>query len=141
MAIMRYRDWDPFQEMAKFLDRYPSKLPKAVEDFRFPAVDVQDKDSSVLITAEIPGIKPENLELELHDNQLMIRGEKKEKKGEKDESGRYYYKERSFGSFFRTIPLTQEVDPDKVDANYKDGLLKVEIAKSEAKKAKKIKVK
>lgn len=140
MAIMRYRDWDPFKEMARVFDWRPAKHTNW-EEMRFPAVDVEDKGSAIVVKAEIAGIKPNNMNIELHDNHLIIRGEKQEEREEKDEEKKYYYKERTFGSFSRTISLGQEVDPEKVKAEYKDGLLTVTLEKSETKKARKISIK
>ena len=142
MAIMRYRDWDPFKEMVKLLDwRLAPSRDWNVSEPRFPAVDVEDKGNMLVVKAEIPGMKAEDVDIELHESQLMIRGEKKEEKEEMDEDKKYYYKERTFGSFSRTISLGQEVDSEKVKAEYKDGLLTVTLEKTEAKKARKISIK
>ena len=81
MAIMRYRDWDPFREMAKLLDWRPRLLRDwETSELRFPMVDVEDKGNALVVTAEVPGMKAENVDIELHDSQLMIRGEKREEK-------------------------------------------------------------
>jgi HSP20 family protein len=142
MAIVRYSGRDPFKEIAKLFDWKPAKIfDWDMPEMRFPAIDVEDKGDSLLVKAEIAGVKPEDMEVELHGDQLLIRGEKKEEKEEKDEERKYYYKERSFGSFSRTITLGVEVDPEDIDAQYKDGILSVTLKKSEAKKAKKIDIK
>jgi HSP20 family protein len=142
MAIMRYRDWDPLKEMAKLFDWKPAKLwGMEPGEMRFPALDVEEKGDSFIVKAEIPGVNPEEMEVELHGDQLMIRGEKKEVKEEKDEEKKYYYKERSFGSFSRSIALGVELDPEDVQAEYRDGVLTVTLRKAESKKAKKIDIK
>lgn len=142
MAIMRYRDWDPLKEMAKLLDWRPALLRDwDVSELRFPAVDVEDEGNTIVVKAEIPGMKAEDVDIQLYDGQLVICGEKKEEKEEKDEEKKYYYKERTFGSFSRTVSLGQEVDPEKVEAQYKDGLLTVTLEKTETKKARKISIK
>lgn len=141
MAIMKYRDWEPIREMARALDWRPAFFRDwNFSELQFPALDVEDKGSAIVVKAEIPGMKAEDVSIELHDGQLMIRGEKKEEKEEKDEEKKYYYKERTFGAFSRTISLGHEVNPEKVKAEYKDGLLTVTLEKTEAKKARKIKV-
>ena len=79
MAIMRYRNWDPLKEMAKLFEWRPAKMFNWGEnELRFPALDVEDKGDSLLVKAEIPGVKPEEMEVELNGDQLLIRGEKKE---------------------------------------------------------------
>ena len=142
MAIMRYRDWDPFREMARALDWRPALFKDwDASELRFPALDVEDKGSTIVVKAEIPGMKAEDVDVQLYDGQLVICGEKKEEKEEKDEEKKYYYKERTFGSFSRMVSLGQEVNPEKVKAEYKDGLLTVTLEKTEAKKARKISIK
>jgi HSP20 family protein len=144
VAIMKYRDWDPFKNFPKLIDfgsMLPSLWPSGWEEMRFPALDVEDKGNAFIVKAEIPGIRPDDIEIEIHNGQLMIRGEKREEKEEKDEERKYYYRERSFGSFSRTVSLGEEVDPDKVKAEYRDGILTVTLEKSEARKARKIKIK
>lgn len=142
MAIMRYKDWDPFRELTNVLDWRPRLLTDwEISELRFPAVDVEEKGNAIVVKAEVPGIKPEDINIELHDNHLLIRGEKKEEREEKDEQKRYYFRERAFGSFARTISLTHEVDPEKVKADYKNGVLSVTLEKTEARKTRKIPIK
>jgi len=142
MAIVKYKDWNPFREMEKLFDWRPSLLQNwEMPEVRFPALDVEDTGDAFVVRAEVPGIKPDDINLEIHGNQLMIRGEKKDEREGKDEEGKYYYRERSFGSFSRTVALGEEIDPEKVRADYKDGVLTVTLEKSEAKKARKIKIK
>jgi HSP20 family protein len=142
MAIMRYRDWDPLKEMAKLFDWKPAKMMGwEMPEMRFPALDVEEKGDSFIVKAEIPGVDPEHMEVELHGDQLLIRGEKKEEKEEKDEEKKYYYKERSFGSFSRSVALGVELDPEDVKADYRDGVLTVTLKKAESRKARKIDIK
>jgi HSP20 family protein len=142
MGIMRYKGWEPFREMARLLNWRPALLTNwDTPELCFPTVDVEDKGDAIVIKAEMPGVKAEDMEIELHDSQLIIRGEKNEEREEKDEKSDYYCKERIFGSFCRTISLGHQVDPEKVKAEHKDGLLTITLEKSEAKKAKKIEVK
>ncbi len=105
----------------------------------WPAVDVSEREDDLLVRAELPGMTAEDIDIEVQGNALMIRGEKKD---ESEESGeRYHYVERRSGSFQRMIQLPNEVDPDQIDANYKDGVLTVTLPKSEAAKPKRIAVK
>jgi HSP20 family protein len=143
MALIRYRDLDPFKELSKLLEWNPVAkwFEREGAEFRFPALDVEDREDSLVVKAEVPGVKPGDMEIELHGDQLFIRGEKKEEKEEKDEEKKYYYKERSYGSFSRTVGLGVEVDPEDIDARYKDGVLTITLKKMQAKRARKIEIK
>jgi HSP20 family protein len=114
-------------------------LAPPVEPRGWPALDIVDKNEAVVVTAELPGIKAEDVQLTVHDNMLTISGEKKEstEKREKD----YYYAERRYGSFRRNIPLPNAVNPDKVEATCRDGVLTITLPKVEQAKAKTVKVK
>lgn len=89
--------------------------------------------------AEIPGLDAKDLDLSLSGGSLVIKGEKKQEKEEKEEN--YHFIERSYGSFVRTIPLPKEVKHDKITASYKDGVLRVVLPKSEEAKTKELKIK
>lgn len=107
----------------------------------FPTVDVHEAGNTVEVTAELPGINTEELDISVHGETLTIRGEKKEE--HEDESKTSYRVERRYGSFERTVPLPCEVNPEKSEANYKDGVLKISLPKKQeaARKKKKIPVK
>ncbi|MBI1366795.1 MAG: Hsp20 family protein [Alphaproteobacteria bacterium] len=94
----------------------------------FPTLDLRETDESYEIEAELPGVSEKDIDVEVNDNILTIRGEKRT---ERDESGKKGYRlvERSYGSFARSIPLPTEIDPDHVDAVFKDGVLKLTLAK------------
>jgi HSP20 family protein len=101
----------------------------------WPAIDVADNDNAFVVRAEVPGCKAEDIDVSVYGNTLTISGEKKEK-----EKG-YYYQESTHGSFRREINLPNDVDPDKIEADYKDGVLSVTLPKAEKTKAVKVKVK
>ncbi len=94
----------------------------------FPTVDVSETDKEVHVTAELPGLETEDLDLSLSGNNLILRGEKKAEK--EDKAGHYYHKESYYGAFHRTIPLPAEVAEDQIEATYKKGVLKVRLPKS-----------
>ncbi len=101
-----------------------------------PAVDVAETDKGYEVQAELPGIDEKNVEVKISDGVLTIKGEKQEEKEEKKKD--YYLSERSFGSFQRTFQIPNEVDIDKIEANFKKGVLTVTLPKSmEARKAEK----
>jgi HSP20 family protein len=104
-----------------------------------PAVDVHEDKSNVVVQAEIPGMKKEELEVYMSGENLIIAGERKSETEEK--SAGMYRSERYFGHFHRSIPLPSAVDGNKIDARYKDGVLTVTCPKTEEGKPKPIEVK
>jgi HSP20 family protein len=104
----------------------------------WPAIDVTDNDSAVVVRAEIPGCKAEDINVSVYENTLTISGEKKETKQEKEKG--YYHQESTYGSFRREINLPTDVDSDKIEADYKDGVLSVTLPKAEKTKTVKVKV-
>ena len=113
-------------------------LPMA-ETKVWPSIDVSEDEEKVMVSAELPKCKPENIDINVSGRLLSISGEKKQSE-EKKEKG-YYYCESSFGSFRRDVNIPSEVDADKIEATYKDGILDIHMPKAEKAKAKKIKVK
>jgi len=106
-----------------------------------PQLDVKETEKEIQVCAELPGIESKDLDLELTDDELTIRGEKRTER-ESDEKGRYW-SERSYGSFERTIPLPSEVDGDKAKSEFKNGVLRITLPKREGAKprSRKIEVK
>lgn len=105
----------------------------------FPALDVTETKDNIVVKAELPGVDPKKVEISLSGNVLTIKGEKKQEKEEKEEN--YHLVERRYGSFLRSIRLPVEVQEDKIEASYKNGILKVVLPKSEKAKKKEIKIK
>jgi len=95
-----------------------------------PRLDISETDQDYTVSAELPGLEPEDINISLDHNALTISGEKQAEK--EDKGKRYYRVERSYGSFQRSIPLPDEVDEDKIDATFKRGVLKVQIPKTQA---------
>jgi len=106
---------------------------------RWPALDIAESDNEFIVKAEIPGCKPEDIDISVHGNVLTIKGEKKQEE-EKKEKG-YYHVERSYGSFRRDLTLAAEVDTAKIQAECRDGVITITLPKSEKAKPTKIKVK
>lgn len=104
----------------------------------FPPVDVQDKDKEVVVTAELPGLEPKDIDLSVQNDCLVLRGEKKFER--KEEKSGYTMQERGYGSFHRRIPLPEGVKADAVKAQYKNGVLTVRLPKDESKGPKRIAV-
>jgi HSP20 family protein len=104
-----------------------------------PAVDVSEDDKEVVVRAELPGIDPKDLDVSVVGNQITLRGEKREST-ERQEKG-FRQTETRYGSFHRTISLPEEVDTEKVDAQYANGVLTLRLAKTVPAAAKRIEVK
>jgi len=103
-----------------------------------PALDVSETDDAVQVTAELPGVDPNEVDISLSEDVLTISGEKK---AEREEKGRDYHRiERAFGSFTRSVRLPAAVDPDKVEATFKDGVLTINLPKREEAKTRKVKI-
>ena len=113
-------------------------LPMA-ESKVWPSIDISEDDEKVMVSAELPGCKSEDIDINVNGRTLSISGEKKQSQ-EKKEKG-YYYCESSYGSFRRDVNIPSEVDPEKIDATYKDGILEINMPKAEKAKTKKISVK
>jgi HSP20 family protein len=104
-----------------------------------PEANISESDKSVEIAVELPGMKPEDVKVELHDRALWISGEKKE---EKEEKGKTFHRvERRSGSFRRMFDLPAVVEEANIDAKFADGVLKITLPKSEKAAPKKIEVK
>jgi HSP20 family protein len=106
-----------------------------------PAVDIEEDKDKYLLKADIPGMKQEDIKVEVDDGVLKIYGERKHEKREEDKDKKYHYYERSYGAFERRFVLPSDTDVDKIDAKYENGVLEIQIPKTESKKPKEIKVK
>ena len=104
-----------------------------------PSVDVSETKNDIVVKAEVPGMDPKDIDITLSDGHLVIKGEKKQEKEEKDEN--HCFVERSYGSFVRSVALPKEVKHEKLSASYKNGVLKVVLPKSAEAKNKEIKIK
>ncbi len=133
--------WEPFRELARVFDEpFFGGLSTGDGTCRWcPAVDVSEDDKEILVSADLPGIDPKQVEITVRDNILSLNGERKAEKEEKGES--YHRVERSYGSFSRSFALPSSVDEAKVSAEYQDGVLRIHLPKREEAKPRKILVK
>lgn len=140
--------WRPFEfekmrrEMDRLWDSFFEGKParRAREEGEWlPSLDVSETKGDLVVKAELPGIDPKDIDISLNEGVLTIKGEKKQEKEEKEEG--YHLIERSYGSFTRSIRLPQEVQSEKINASYKNGVLKITLPKSEEAKKKEIKIK
>ena len=136
------RAWNPFDELHG-LQREMNRLFDGYEGgtalSRFPALNVWGNEETVVVTAELPGLQPDDLDLSVVNNQLTIKGERKADKPVEDAV--CHRNERAAGSFVRTVRLPYAVENDKVAANYKNGVLTITMSRHEATKPKRIEIK
>lgn len=142
--------WDPFRNVAALQDRINrifdesfSRTADLDDDISMsawkPLVDIYETDEAIILKAELPGIKKNDVSVEVKDNVLTLKGARTEEKEIKEKN--YYRKERAFGTFSRSFNLQHRIQPDKIKARFKDGVLKIEIPKPEEEKPKQITVK
>ena len=104
-----------------------------------PSLDIEETESAMEVKVDLPGLKAEEIEIQLNGNMLTVSGHRR---AEKEEKGKKtHYMERKFGSFSRTVSLPSPVEEDEVAAEYHDGVLHITLPKPEAAKGKKINVK
>jgi len=147
--------WRPFMD----LTRRESEMDRMMEDFfgrsmrpwwparwlrgdgeiTAPVVDVYEEKDEVVVKAELPGLDKKDIEVNISDSELILKGEKK--KEEKIDEENYYRCERSYGAFLRSVELPTDVQADKVKASFKNGILEIRLPKTEEAKTKEIKVK
>ncbi len=152
MALFRYptfSDWsNPFAELARAkreMDRlfssFSTRWPSAAFGFGsgvFPALNLSESGDCLYVEAEVPGVRPEALDISVEGNTLVIRGERK---ADTPEGVSYHRRERMNGRFSKSITLPYEVQVDKVEAEYKNGVLKLTLPKAEHAKPRSITVK
>jgi HSP20 family protein len=155
-SLMRWDPfrWGPFKEMEKEMEELSNRFSRLLTRWPFreegvgealtvsewsPVVDISETDSEFLIKAEIPGVDKKDVKVTVQDGVLTIQGERKR---EKEEKGRRFHRlERSYGAFMRTFDLPEDVDQDKLKAEFKDGMLYVHLPKTEKAMTKVIEVK
>lgn len=141
--------WDPFRELEDISSRLnrifgrtttrpePDREMLATADWT-PSVDISETDTAYLVKGEIPGVKKEDVRVTIQDSMLTIQGERKQ---EKEEKGKKFHRiERSYGSFVRSFRVPDDVDENKVKAEFKDGMINVTLPKSAKAKAKAVEV-
>ncbi len=156
--------WDPFEEVRRleeeidnvFSDFWRSggrrALPSAkrgkkgeIAPFEnsivwMPAIDLIEKDNKIIVKADLPGVNKDNIKIKVDSESISISGEIKKEKKEENET--YYKEERVYGKFSRVIPLPAEVDPEKAEAKFENGVLEIIVPKvKESKKIKEITLK
>ena len=133
MAIVK---WDPFRDVAELQNRINRIFdesfgqPRKTDDDLYantwrPAVDIYETENGVVLAVELPGVKKEDVSVEVKDDVLTLKGERPANPDIGEDS--YYRRERFFGPFKRSFSLHQNIQPDLIKATYKDGVLQIEI--------------
>lgn len=131
-----FREWtSPFARLAKSFEDYAPARASRLS----PAVDLTENDHNFIVTVELPGVKKEDVTVELQDDVLTIHGEKKSEREEKTE--RTHWLERTYGSFSRAFTLPPAAIGEEMKASFKDGVLTIEIPKKEQAKSRQISIK
>ncbi|MBY0498093.1 heat shock protein Hsp20 [Nitrosomonas ureae] len=137
MAITRYEPWGLLSQLQRELERGAAEGSTATAEWA-PAVDIKEEAGKFVIHADIPGVKPEEIDISMEDGVLTIKGEKKSES--KTEKEGYKRVERTYGSFYRRFSLPDTANADAISASSKHGVLEVVIPKREAVLPKKINV-
>ena len=140
MSLIR---WDPFRGFNALPARFGGLFGKDLEaplstTAWNPSVDIFENDNEVVMKAELPGMNAKDIEVRLENNVLVLKGERHFEKEAKEEN--YHRVEREYGAFSRSFSLPTAVDAEKVNAEYKDGVLKITLPKKEERKPKPIKI-
>lgn len=147
MSLMRNSDWRGFRsEFDRLFDEFfsPQRGLSTTQGqgkggtFWAPAVDVSENGENFVVHAELPGIKQEDIDIELENNVLTLKGQRKFER--KDEKENYHFVERSYGSFYRSFTLPRNVDPNGIQASFSDGVLTISIPKAEEAKPRKVQI-
>lgn len=142
MAIRRWEPWE-FDIFSDF-EKLRREIDKMFEDFLpirreremvfFPKIDLYEDENEIVLKAELPGLDKKDIDITVTENEIHLKGERKEETEKKKEN--FYRKEICYGKFERSIPLPVEVDPEKVEAEFKEGILEIKMPKKEEAKRK-----
>lgn len=130
--------WLEMNRLAREMDTMFGTGVSTSNDLWAPPVDVEETSDHILLTAELPGMSREDIDIELEDGVLTIQGEKKEEA--KDEGAQGLLYERRWGSFTRRFTLPRAVDPGNITASYENGILSIRVPKAEEAKGRKIEI-
>jgi HSP20 family protein len=134
--------WRPFADFSDLRNRIDAVLEDVMSPeggVWSPAIDLVESDEALEFRADVPGMKPEEIKIELEGDVLTISGEHEETKEEKDEQ--YVRRERRYGSFSRSMRVPAGIDPDKIEASCHDGVLEVKVPKPAEAESKKVTIK
>jgi HSP20 family protein len=105
-----------------------------------PQIDVQHRGDAIVVRADLPGVRKEDVQVEVQDNALVLSGQRREEREEGGDDQGYRRFERSYGSFYRSVPIPQGTNPDEIEAVMRDGVLKITLPLAESVRPKKIQI-
>lgn len=136
MTLIKFEPLREMDTLSERVHRLFGEFPAIDSGFSFyPRIDIYEDEKNIFVEAEVPAVKKNDIKITLEDNILTITGEKKNQIEQKSEKN-FFRNERTFGTFTRSFTLPEEVNPDKVEAHFEDGLLKIVIEKADQKKSK-----
>ena len=145
---MTISKWDPFRDLSMLQDRMNRLFDDTGRGWRpeeaaattawSPAVDIYETENEIMVQAELPGVERKDIVLNLENNVLTLKGERRFEKETRQEN--YHRIERSYGAFSRAFSIPAIVDDEKIRADYKDGILKIALPKKDQVKPKQIKI-
>jgi HSP20 family protein len=133
MTLIKFEPLREFESLSNRLQRMFDDFSGDFHSQFNPKIDISEDKEKIYVDVEVPGMKKEDIKISLQDNILTVSGEKRFENKENEKS--YYRTERSYGSFSRSFTLPAEIDRDKVEAKFEDGILKINMSKSQPKKA------
>ena len=140
LSMIPGRSFTPSRDLVdRFFDDWDLPSLFGGEKEWMPAFDVSENDTEYLVSAELPGVDIKDVDITISDGILSVKGEKRHETEDKGED--YHRIERRYGSFHRSFRIPGQVESDKVDASFKDGILKVLLPKAEGTETKKIEIK
>lgn len=130
-AVVR---WDPYRDVTALRDEMNRLFSRTVGDAGgtsawTPAMDVFDHADAIVVKLELPGLAPDDIDVEIDDNVLTVKGERRFR--EDVDEGRYYRLERAYGQFQRSLTLPQTVKADEISAEHHDGVLEIRVPKAD----------
>src|SRR5688572_29668036 len=138
VQTMHFVRWSPFRDVTFLQNQMNRLFESALQDLSLesndattnwvPAADIYESENDLIVTADLPGVDPKMIEVRVENNVLTLRGERQFGKLEKE---KFHRIERSYGAFARSFTLSASVDPDKIRADYKDGVLRISLPKAE----------
>jgi HSP20 family protein len=145
MAIVRHRGttlspWSELDDFERFFDRFMGRGGTSVSQW-MPAVNVTENPDELVLSAELPGMTEDDIDIEFENSVLTIRGEKRQTREEGSEEERYHVWERRYGSFQRSFTLPRTVNAEAIDAEFAHGVLTIHMPKAPEARGRKISVK
>lgn len=144
MTLTRFVGGPEMDLLRREMDRlFENLLPTRTDDDQTtrvwaPRADISETDDAYLLWMDVPGVRPEDIEVTFEDGMLKVSGQRHSQ--QEQDSGQYHRIERSYGRFFRSFRFGENADPDQIEARFNEGVLNIRLAKREASKPRRIEV-